>query len=73
MKWVFEHKALQMFGLKLNKYEWFSPTWESWVAVARHYFKWMKKKMINASSELGLVKCPSPRPRPGIKNDIPGP
>ena len=22
-----------MFGLKLNKYEWFSATWKLWVAV----------------------------------------
>ena len=25
-KWVFEHQDLQMFGRKLNKYKFFSPT-----------------------------------------------
>ena len=27
MKWVFKKQILQMFGLKLNKYDQFSPTW----------------------------------------------
>ena len=44
MKWVFKHQDLQMFGLKLNKYEYFSNTLKLWDAVARHNFNPFRPK-----------------------------
>ena len=45
-KFVFKNRDLQMFGIKLNKYDQFSPTW---VAVAGHNFKWVKILIIQFS------------------------
>ena len=50
MTWKFKHQDLLMFGLKLNNYELFSPSWKLWVAVARH--KW--KMLIDNSADKEL-------------------
>ena len=41
MKFVFNHKDLQMFGLKLNKHCVISNDLNLRIVVARHNFKWL--------------------------------